>query len=116
MKGNQKLAVLLDIADFVRQAELTMWRKLKQTIRRRFESHVREEISLASRDILLARRHKAAIDSAAFVDQFMPMAKGYADRFDLLSAAAKEVTVAGLCCEFGVYSGESINFLASLLP
>lgn len=106
----------MTVPDTVRKHILTMWSKLKQNVKRRLESHIREEIDLASRDILLARRHKATVDSASFVDQFMPMARAYTDRFDLLRAAVKEVTVAGLCCEFGVYNGESINFLASLLP
>jgi hypothetical protein len=93
-----------------------MWAALKQSIKRRLQGHFRHELALASRDIELARRHKAAAEAAAIVDEFMPMARCYSDRCSLLRAAIEQIEVDGLCCEFGVYQGESINFIASLLP
>jgi Macrocin-O-methyltransferase (TylF) len=91
-----------------------MWAALKQRIKRRLQGHFRHEMTLAALDIELARRHKAAVEAAAIVDQFMPMAVGYSDRQSLLRAAIAQIKVEGLCCEFGVYQGESINFIASL--
>lgn len=90
--------------------------KLKQNVKRRLESDTREEIDLASRDILLARRHRLRLTRQRLLINSCPLLGGYTYRFDLLRVAVKEVTVVGLCCEFGVYTGESINFLASLLP
>jgi hypothetical protein len=90
--------------------------KLKQELKRRFRGHIREEMTRASTDIFLARRHKAAVESAEFVDQFMPQTKFYADRFHLLRAAVEAVEIPGLYCEFGVYRAETLNFVASLLP
>jgi hypothetical protein len=65
------------------------------------------------RDIELARQRKAVADSADFVDRNMPMARSYPDKFSLLEAALREVTVQGLYCEFGVFKGETINFISS---
>jgi hypothetical protein len=93
-----------------------VWSKLKQEMKRRFRGHIREEMARASSDIFLARRHKAAVEAAAFVDQFMPQTKCYTDRFQLLSAALAQVEIPGLYCEFGVFRAETLNFIASLLP
>jgi Macrocin-O-methyltransferase (TylF) len=91
-----------------------MFRRLKQKTRQRLRGYFREEIALASRDIDLARQQKATSESAEFVDRSMPMTKSYPDKFALLRAAIAQVEIAGLYCEFGVYRGETINFIASL--
>ena len=93
-----------------------MFNKLKGELKRRLQDHVRREVALASRDVDLARFHAAAVESAAFVDQNMPQARSYPDRFALMRAAIENIELSGLCCEFGVYRGETINFIASLLP
>jgi len=71
---------------------------------------------LASKDIDLARLHNAAVESTAFIDQFMQKAESYPDRFALMRSAFQQIEVDGLYCEFGVYQGKTINFIASLSP
>jgi len=93
-----------------------MFDALKKKVKGRLTGYLRREIELASRDIDYARQQKAAAESAALIDQYMPMAKSYPDRFALLRAVVGQVEVSGLCCEFGVYQGKTINFIASLLP
>jgi hypothetical protein len=95
---------------------MRIWGGLKQRVARSLQNLLRQEMTLASRDIDIARRQSAAAESAVFVDQCMPMAKSFADRFALLRAAIEQIEVAGLCCEFGVFQGETINFIASLVP
>jgi hypothetical protein len=77
---------------------------------------LRHQLFQAARDIDSARQFRAVQESADFVDQHMAMAKSYPDKFALLKSAIAQIEVQGLCCEFGVYRGETINFIASLLP
>jgi hypothetical protein len=76
--------------------------------------HLDRQLSRAARDIDSARQFRAAQQSAEFVDQHMTMAKSYPDKFALLRAAVAQIEVQGLYCEFGVYRGETLNFIASL--
>jgi hypothetical protein len=69
-----------------------------------------------AKDIELMRQLRATHESAEFVDHSMKMGKSYRDKFALLKAALEKVEFAGLYCEFGVYSGGTINFIASLTP
>ncbi len=43
-------------------------------------------------------------------------AKAFNNRFELLKYAIKEIRIEGLILEFGVYKGETINFIADMLP
>ncbi len=57
----------------------------------------------------------AAGQSAAFILKEMSMAKTYKDKFALFDAALERVDpkLDGLYCEFGVWKGETINYIAS---
>ena len=68
-----------------------------------------------TRDIDLTRHRMAAEESAAFVDEHMRTAKMHPDKFALLKTALNAVDRGrkGLYCEFGVYEGTTINFIAS---
>ncbi|MCX6634500.1 MAG: class I SAM-dependent methyltransferase [Acidobacteria bacterium] len=71
----------------------------------------------SSRDIELVRYRIAAEESAVYVDEHMRTAKTHADKFWLLRASLNAVDRSrdGLYCEFGVYKGETLNFIASLV-
>ena len=86
-----------------------------QTIKKKLKHQLTRQLLLAAKDIDSARQFRAAQESAEFVDQRMTMAKSYVDKFALLKAAVSQIEVQGLCCEFGVYRGETINFIASLI-
>ena len=81
-----------------------------RAIKQKLKHHLNRQLWLAARDIDSARQSRASQDSAEFVDQQMAMAKSYPDKFALLKAAIARIDVHGLCCEFGVYRGETINF------
>ena len=89
---------------------MTLFARLTRPLRRQLKHYL--EYSLP-RDIELARQRKAVADSADFVDRYMPLAKNYPDKFALLDAALREVKVKGLYCEFGVFKGETINYIAA---
>jgi hypothetical protein len=92
-----------------------MFRAFNEKIKRRLRYHLNRELAEMSKDIDFASQSRAARESAEFVDQHMKMAKSYPDKFSLLQAAVRQVEIAGLYCEFGVYRGETINFIASLV-
>jgi hypothetical protein len=87
-----------------------------QLLKEKAKHHLNRQLLLAARDIDSARQFRAAQESADFVDHHMPMAKSHPDKFALLKSAIAQIEVDGLCCEFGVYRGETLNFIASLLP
>jgi hypothetical protein len=86
-----------------------------RTIKDKVKHHLTHQLLQAAKDIDSARQYRAAQESADFVDQHMTMAGSYADKFVLLKAAIAQIEVQGLCCEFGVYRGETLNFIASQL-
>ena len=92
-----------------------MFRALKEKLKRRIRYHLNRQISEATKDIEFARQFRAAQESAEFADQHMRMAKSYPDKFALLKAAIEQTEIQGLYCEFGVYRGETLNFIASLV-
>jgi hypothetical protein len=58
----------------------------------------------------------AGVASSQYVIRHMTRAHRVSNAFDLLNLAAKNVTIDGLILEFGVYSGTTINHMASLFP
>lgn len=86
-------------------------------MRKLVKEELREHEKEASRNVDFARARKSAEESAALVDREMRMARSYPDKFALLRASIAQCDPAlrGLYCEFGVYKGETINLIASLV-
>ena len=61
-------------------------------------------------------RLAAAIESHRYASRKMVGVPRFQNRHDLLSFACKNITVDGPSLEFGVWSGNSVNLIASLLP
>ena len=70
------------------------------------------------KDIQEWRQREALSDTGRFVEQHMPLARSFPGPPDLISHAVSCVSSLehGLVCEFGVATGNSINYIASLLP
>jgi hypothetical protein len=70
------------------------------------------------RDIHKECQRQALQDTAQFVNKHMIKAKSFASKWQLLehSLASVPAELKGLYCEFGVYKGESVNFIASKTP
>jgi hypothetical protein len=70
------------------------------------------------RDLRKEAQRQALQDSARLVNTHMIKAKSYPNKWQLLefslASVPKELT--GLYCEFGVFKGESVNFIASKTP
>jgi len=60
-----------------------------------------------------AMRRKALDETLCFIEEQMPRAKPFGSKFSLLETALQVRPDQGLVCEFGVYSGSTINFIAS---
>ena len=84
-----------------------------RTFQEKAKHHLNRQLLQAVKDIDCTRQFQVAQESAEFVDQHMAMAKSYPDKFVLLKASITQREVRGLYCEFGVYRGETINFIAS---
>jgi hypothetical protein len=70
-----------------------------------------------ARNIQRAMRRRALQETRIFVEKQMYHTKPFRDKFDLLQAALTQADPrAGLCCEFGVWGGSTINFIASRVP
>jgi hypothetical protein len=70
-------------------------------------------------DIDAARQQRALAETVSFIEQHMPKSRSFGDRFELLRFALEQVEPGlrdALYCEFGVFEGESINFIADLTP
>ena len=58
----------------------------------------------------------ATQEAVDFVRKNMPNLKGRKSSLDLLEYCLSQTRIEGLICEFGVYSGTTINHIASLVP
>ena len=86
-----------------------------QAFKDKVKAKLHNQFLHAAKDIDSARQFRAVQDSSEFVDEHMKMARSHPDKFALLKTAIRQIEVKGLCCEFGVYRGETINFIASLV-
>jgi hypothetical protein len=68
----------------------------------------------AAKDLTLVADRRAAEDSAVYLRERMGSARCFPDKFALLEAALSMVNpdLGGVYCEFGVYQGTSINYIA----
>jgi len=102
----------------VEQTRRILTTALKQLLfppfaRRRARAWLQKYWASVARNIDLARIRIAAEDSASFVTRNAPMAKSYPNKWQLLDLAVGAVRLSGLYCEFGVFSAESINYIAA---
>lgn len=87
----------------------------KKFVRQALKNIIGESIRELAQDMTLVARQRAAQDSVALIAERMGSAKPYPNRFALLDAALAQVdsNIRGLYCEFGVWRGEGINYIAS---
>ncbi len=95
---------------------MTVLQRLRLAIKRQTLGRCEAFVHRASRDLDWAQERLAAEESAAFLSASAPTAISYRTKFDLLKAAVTSVSIDGLFCEFGVYRGKTINYIASLTP
>jgi predicted O-methyltransferase YrrM len=71
-----------------------------------------------SKDIRRWMQRQALLETGKFVEEFMPSVQSFPDKFTLLSHAVSSIDqmTDGIVCEFGVATGETINYIADLLP
>ena len=66
-----------------------------------------------ARNIHRAMQRRALEDTSRFVEDHLYLTPSYPSKYTLLDAALKAVKLTGgLYCEFGVYSGSTINFIS----
>lgn len=88
---------------------LTLKGKIDSVIRRT----AKRILDADAKDIVRCRQRLALQETAEFIELHMRKVPHFPDKFVLLEEALSVVSIEGLFCEFGVYKGESINFIAS---
>ena len=73
-------------------------------------------IRQAIKDITLYEQIEALRDSAAFVREHLAQSRGFRDQREIMDFALSQVSVAGAYLEFGVFRGESLNYIAQKMP
>lgn len=76
------------------------------------EDRVRRLIEREMQRLPMARRVMASLETSAYAEQNMADAKVFSDQWSVLGYALQQVTRRGLYLEFGVWSGQTINFIA----
>jgi len=84
----------------------------------RIQAAVQRALNADIHDLELARHRKALLEAADFVDEHLAGRPGFSDRYQLLRHSLERVDpkIGGLYCEFGVGQGDSVNFIASVVP
>ncbi len=67
-------------------------------------------------DLKIHLTRVTAAQSAEFIIDNMPKVAAFNNRGDYFRYVIDKTDVSGVCLEFGVYKGDSINFISSLLP
>jgi hypothetical protein len=93
-----------------------MLNRLRSVIREAIWKRCDAYLHSSSRDLDLTRERVAAEESAIWLNRNASVATSCANRFELLRHSVSAVTIKGLICEFGVYRGDTINYLSSLFP
>lgn len=73
-------------------------------------------IRKAAKDISLYQQLEALRDSAAFARSHLTRSRAFRDRWELMDFALSQVRVTGAYLEFGVFRGESLNYIAGKVP
>jgi len=98
---------------------IVMRSKIKAAVRERISDYlevaVAEGVLRASRDMRVQTSLRVARESEDFVAKKMGMARSYPSKYALFDASLSRVDpkLNGMYCEFGVYTGTTINYIAS---
>lgn len=92
-------------------------RLLKNYIKNKLKNLVIEIINNQTYNIKLELQKRALSTTTRYVEKFMSDAKAIDDRYKLHDFALNKISINdGIVIEFGVYKGESINYIARKLP
>lgn len=108
-------ASLVWARSYQRESEQQLQEAIQQAVQREVQQAINKAIDDDLPDVYRETRRQAARESARLVTDFMTKSKTFKEKNAMLEYSLKqsEVVKDGLHCEFGVFMGESINFLAS---
>lgn len=86
---------------------------MKNYIVTRFKKFIQREFRSLSKDLNIQLQQRANISSCEYIEGHMSHVKSFTSAFEVLDFALSKVTLDGLFLEFGVFSGKSINHIAS---
>lgn len=77
------------------------------------ETAVLRALRKKSKNITLELQTRALKDTVDYIEEYMPNVKSYGNKLELLDACLELVKIKGLFLEFGVWTGGTINHIAS---
>jgi predicted O-methyltransferase YrrM len=91
---------------------------IKKILKKKVYQIFNNILDLDAKNIDRALQRKALESTVNFIltEKRLLKSTTFANKLELLKHAINEITVDGLIMEFGVYKGETINYIASLLP
>ena len=93
--------------------------KIRKFLRAVLLPVIEEVFKKEAKNIRRMRQLIALEETARFIEKNVPKHPFISDRLELIKIASKRVTddlKKGLICEFGVFKGESINYISKLFP
>jgi hypothetical protein len=95
-----------------------LWPRARAVVRRSLKAAVAEVLRDQTRDLNFIASRRAGEDAADFVAKEMGQAKACKNKFTLFDAALQRVDprLKGMYCEFGVWKGTTINYIAAKTP
>lgn len=90
--------------------------QLKQVVLNKLVSAFQSALDVDSKNIERCRQRNALMESADFVDKELARIPSFQTQQQLLAHAVSVAIRSGLWTEFGVFSGQTINFIAEHAP
>jgi hypothetical protein len=90
----------------------TAYRYVAPIVQRLVEWHLRETVAAAFHDFERARRLRATFESMDYAEAHMGAASVCSSKLEVLEHALRQRRKEGLFLEFGVWSGQTVNFIA----
>ena len=109
------VALAVSIVTFVPALRSRVASRLASSISWRVVSSIKEVLQYRDLNILENMRRQASREAAAFAAQHLATTKSFPDRFSLLAESLQHAAAVagGHYLEFGVFRGETCNFIAS---
>ncbi|MHA2060059.1 MAG: class I SAM-dependent methyltransferase [Candidatus Ranarchaeia archaeon] len=85
---------------------------MKKYIKNKLRALINSVLDDDSKNLIRLQNKQAALETLEFINKEVSGVRTFRDRFSLLSYAISETPETGLFMEFGVYKGETLNYIA----
>jgi len=86
---------------------------INSTIKSNLDRYFNSFLNSKSKNIEYQLQINALLSTSKYIEQKMKNTSSFENKYELLNEALKQAENDGLFCEFGVYKGKTINYIAS---